>query len=112
MSLIQDSEYIEEESLRIYMAFEPLAGKLHQPRRRSPSQDGQEGATLLDSNEYGAIVALVEINPERAPSLHFYEVYEPAVAKAHLDRLEFCLYAQSWLMHWIWLKSRWVYWTG
>jgi len=39
------------------------------------------------------IVTLVETSLSAHCPCTFIKVYEPAVAKAYLDRLEFCLYA-------------------
>ncbi|MBD0366456.1 MAG: IS630 family transposase [Flavisolibacter sp.] len=101
-SLVQDSEYVRRGVAEMYMAFEPLAGK-----RYVRIEDNHTAKTwvkvvaaLLD-NEYKdcPTITLVEDNLTAHRPCTFYEVYEPATAKAYLDRIEFVFTPKhgSWL---------------
>lgn len=101
-ALVQDSEYIRRGVAEIYMVFEPLAGK-----RYVSLEDNHTAKTwvkvvaaLLD-NQYKDCpgITLVEDNLTAHRPCTFYEVYEPARAKAYLDRLEFVFTPKhgSWL---------------
>ena len=101
-TLVQDSEYVRKGVAEIYMAFEPLA------RQRYVSIEDDDRAktwvkvvaSLLD-NQYKDCpeITLVEDNLTAHRPCTFYEVYEPAKAKAYLDRIEFVFTPKhgSWL---------------
>lgn len=101
-ALVQDSEYIRRGVAEIYMAFEPLAGK-----RYVSIEDNHAArtwvkvvASLLD-NQYKdcPCITLVEDNLTAHRPCTFYEVYEPAIARAYLNRIEFVFTPKhgSWL---------------
>ena len=101
-ALLRDSEYIRKGVAEIYMAFEPLAGK-----RYVSLEDNHNAKTwvkvvaaLLD-NQYRdcSKLTLVEDNLSAHRPCTFYELYEPAVAKAYLNRIEFVFTPKhgSWL---------------
>lgn len=101
-ALLQDSEYIRKGVAEIYMAFEPLAGKRYVSIEENHSAKTwvKVVASLLD-NQYRdcSRITLVEDNLSAHRPCTFYEVYEPAIAKAYLDRLEFVFTPKhgSWL---------------
>ena len=100
--LLRDSEYTRRGVAEIYMAFETLAGKCF-----VSIEDNHNSHTwvkvvsgLLD-HQYKdcTCMTLVEDNLSAHRPAAFYEVYEPAVAKAYLDRLELVFTPKhgSWL---------------
>ena len=101
-STIQDSDYIRRGVGEIYMAFEPLAG-----RRFVSVQDNHKAVTwvggiagLLDGPYADCErMTLVGDNLSAHKPSAFYTVFEPEVAKAYLDRLEFVYTPKhgSWL---------------
>lgn len=101
-TLLQDSEYIRKGVAEIYMAFEPLAGK-----RWVSIEENHTAKTwvkVVSSMLDGAYkdcskITLVEDNLTAHRPCTFYEVYEPQVAKAYLDRIEFVFTPKhgSWL---------------
>lgn len=101
-ALLQDSEYIRRGVAELYMAFEPLAGKrwVSIEENHAAKTWVKVVASLLD-NQYKdcSRITLVEDNLTAHRPCTFYELYEPAVAKAYLDRIEFVFTPKhgSWL---------------
>lgn len=101
-ALVQDSEYTRRGVAALYMAFEPLAGKrwVSIEENHTAKIWVKVVSGLLD-NQYKACskITLVEDNLTAHRPCTFYEVYEPAVAKAYLDRIEFVFTPKhgSWL---------------
>jgi hypothetical protein len=101
-TLVEDSEYIRKGVAEIYMAFEPLAGN-----RQVSIEENHTAKTwvkvvsgLLDKEYKNCTkMTLVEDNLTAHRPCTFYEVYEPQVAKAYLDRIEFVFTPKhgSWL---------------
>lgn len=101
-TLLQDSEYIRRGVAEIYLAFEPLAGKrwVSIEENHTAKTWVKVVASLLD-NHYKECrkITLVEDNLSAHRPCTFYEVYEPARAKAYLDKIEFVFTPKhgSWL---------------
>lgn len=101
-TLLEDSEYIRRGVAELYMVFEPLAGKRWVSLEESHSAKTwvKVVASLLDK-QYKECpkITLVEDNLSAHRPCTFYEVYEPAVAKAYLDRIDFVFTPKhgSWL---------------
>lgn len=101
-TLVQDSAYIRKGVAEIYMAFEPLAGKrwVSIEENHTAKTWVKVVSSMLDG-EYKdcSKITLVEDNLTAHRPCTFYEVYEPQVAKAYLDRIEFVFTPKhgSWL---------------
>jgi hypothetical protein len=101
-TLVQDSEYVRRGVAEIYMAFEPLAGKRYVSIEENHAAKTwvKVVASLLDKQYQGCSrITLVEDNLTAHRPCTFYEVYEPAEAKAYLDRIDFVFTPKhgSWL---------------
>lgn len=101
-TLLHDSEYIRKGVAEIYMAFEPLAGKRHVSIKNDHTAKSwvKVVSALLDKQYKDCSrITLVEDNLSAHRPCTFYEVYEPQVAKAYLDRIEFVFTPKhgSWL---------------
>lgn len=101
-AVLQDSEYIRKGVAEIYMAFEPLAGKRwvsieenHTAKTWVKVVSSMLDGKYKDCNK----MTLVEDNLTAHRPCTFYEVYEPPIAKAYLDRIEFVFTPKhgSWL---------------
>ena len=88
----QDSEYIRHGVADIYMAFEPLAGyrECFVEENHNRFTYVKVVTSLLDGvYKECEKLTLVHDNLSAHKASAFYEVFEPAVAKAYLDRIEF-----------------------
>lgn len=91
-SLYCDSEYIRHGVRDIYMVYEPLAGKRYCSLEENHNRFTwvRVVSHLLDrSYSNCAKITLVQDNLSAHKPSAFYEVFEPAVAKAYLDRIHF-----------------------
>lgn len=101
-TLLHDSEYIRKGVAEIYMAFEPLAGKRYVSIKNDHTAKSwvKVVSALLDKQYKDCSrITLVEDNLSAHRPCTFYEVYEPQVAKAYVDRIEFVFTPKhgSWL---------------
>jgi transposase len=91
---LYDSEYIRHGVKQLYMLFEPLAGKRNVEVRAKIVAD-------LVENQYPSAskITLVQDNLRAHKPAAMYEVFEPAKAKAILDKIEFVFTPKhgSWL---------------
>lgn len=88
----QDSEYIRHGVRDVYMAFEPLGGhrECFVEENHNRFTYVKVVAALLDGTyKQCDKLTLVQDNLSAHKPSAFYEVFEPAVAKAYLDRIEF-----------------------
>jgi hypothetical protein len=100
--LLRDSEYIRRGVAEIYMAFEPLGGRRYVSIEENHNSHtwAKVIARLLD-NQYKNCqrMTLVGDNLSAHRPSAFYELYDPAIARGYLERLEFVFTPKhgSWL---------------
>jgi hypothetical protein len=91
-TILYDSEYLRHGVAQLYMLFEPLAGKrMVQIRDSNNRLEWAKIVADLVENQYGAAsrITLVEDNLSAHKPASMYEVFEPARAKAVLDKVAF-----------------------
>lgn len=99
---LYDSEYFRQGVAHLYMLFEPLAGKRNGEIRESTNrlQWASIVADLVE-NQYRRArkITLVQDNLKAHKPAAMYEIFEPARAKAILDKIEFVFTPKhgSWL---------------
>lgn len=99
---LYDSEYTRHGVVQLYMLFEPLAGKrVVEVRDSSNRLEWAKIVAELVEKHYAdaAKVTLVQDNLKSHKPAAMYEVFEPARAKAILDKIEFVFTPKhgSWL---------------
>jgi transposase len=99
---LYDSEYIRHGVKQLYMLFEPLAGKRNVEVRDSNNRlEWAKIVADLVENQYPSAskITLVQDNLRAHKPAAMYEVFEPAKAKAILDKIEFVFTPKhgSWL---------------
>lgn len=101
-TILYDSEYFRHGVAQLYMLFEPLAGKRSVEVRESNNRL-QWASTVADlvENQYPTArkITLVQDNLKAHKPAAIYEIFEPARAKAILDKIEFIFTPKhgSWL---------------
>jgi hypothetical protein len=100
--LVEDAQYIRKGVAEIYMAFEPLAGKRWVSiEANHTAKTWVKVVTSLLDGAYKdcSRITLVEDNLTAHRPCTFYEVYDPQLAKAYLDKIEFVFTPKhgSWL---------------
>jgi transposase len=99
---LYDSEYIRHGVKQLYMLFEPLAGKRKvEVKDSNNSLEWAKVVADLVENQYASAskITLVQDNLRAHKPAAMYEVFEPARAKAILDKIEFVFTPKhgSWL---------------
>jgi transposase len=99
---LYDSEYTRHGVVQLYMLFEPLAGKRMVEIRDSNNRfEWAKIVADLVENHYATAtkITLVQDNLKSHKPAALYEVFEPARAKAILDKIEFVFTPKhgSWL---------------
>jgi transposase len=99
---LYDSEYLRHGVVQLYMLFEPLAGKRKVEVRDSNNRlEWAKIVADLVENQYATAtkITLVQDNLKAHKPAAMYEVFEPARAKAILDKIEFVFTPKhgSWL---------------
>jgi transposase len=99
---LYDSEYIRHGVKQLYMLFEPLAGKRNVEVRDSNNRlEWAKIVADLVENQYPSAskITLIQDNLRAHKPAAMYEVFEPAKAKAILDKIEFIFTPKhgSWL---------------
>lgn len=99
---LYDSEYIRHGVKQLYMLFEPLAGKRNVEVRDSNNRlEWAKIVAGLVENQYPSTrkITLVQDNLRAHKPAAMYEVFDPAKAKAILDKIEFVFTPKhgSWL---------------
>jgi transposase len=99
---LYDSEYIRHGVKQLYMLFEPLAGKRKvEVKDSNNSLEWAKVVADLVENQYASAskITLVQDNLRAHKPAAMYEVFEPARAKAILDKIAFVFTPKhgSWL---------------